>query len=297
MTAVRPIFGGIFLAILLVGATYAVVSPTLQPIRFPRLNLPWSGGKDNIVRFYSLVRDANVSAAVRFVILNVTMKFGGINVLFSDKPNIVCGVSLQRSVNASELQANYSTSNGGQTLDINLYAETGGLNLTLGKDYQYGGDFGLRIGSVVMDVGQYANISRMAFSIKYMGALVLDVGTGAAFDQLNANMNMGGMQLIVDAENLKKNGAINADVSIGGFAASIDVNTGNIGVSLNSTVDIGGLAVTHSDFHGSVSARDCSVKTTGYESAPKKVDIKVAVGLGGGTLQKPAVFQSFGVNP
>jgi hypothetical protein len=297
MTTVRPVFGVIFLAILLVGATYAVVSPTLQPIRFPRLNLPWSGGKDNAVHFYSLVRDANVSATVRFVNLNVTMKFGGINVLFSNKPNIVCGVSFQRSVNASELQANYSTSNGGQTLEINLYAETGSLNLTLGKDYQYGGDFDIRMGAVVMDAGQYANISRMAFSIKYIGGLFLTVGTGAAFDQLNANMNIGGIQLTVDAENLKKNGAINADISIGGFVANIDVNTGNIGVSLNSTVDIGGLTVTHSDFQGSISARDCSVKTTGYDSASKKLDIKAAIGLGGGTLQKSTAFQSFGVNP
>jgi len=297
MTTTRPVFGGIFLAILLVGATYAAISPMLQPISFPRLNLPWLDGKDNVARFYSLIRGANVSDTVKFVNLNITMKFGGINVLFSNKPNIVCGVIFQHGANASELQANYSTSNGGQTLNIDLYAETGSLNLTLGEDYEYGGDFDLKIGAVMMEAGQYANISRMVFSIKYFGGVILNIGTGAAFDQLNANMNNGGMQLTVNAENLKRAGEINADISVGGFAATVDVDTDNIGVSLNSTVDIGGLTVTHSDFHGSVSARDCSVRTTGYDSASKKLDVKATVGLGGGTLQKSVAFQSFGVNP
>ena len=223
---------------------------------------------------------------MKFVDLNVSMKFGGINMLFSNDPNLACGVSFERGVNASELEAKYRESDGGQVLQVDLYGESGGLNLTLGNSYQYSGTLGLRIGGVMMELGQYANVSRFAVFVKYVGGLDVKINSGASFEQIDLSVDIGGLQLTVDCDSLKSDGVINAGVTIGGFSMSVDVDTSGVGVSLGSTVDMGGLTVNHADFVGQVSERSCSVKTVGYASATHKLDVKATVGLGGVTLQK-----------
>lgn len=291
MAIARNIVGGAFVAILFIGVVYAAVSPVLQPIIFPGFEIPWLGAEgEKVVERYSLVKETNVSDTVKFVDLNVSVKFGGINLLFSNNPNLACGISFERSVNASELEIGYVESDGGQVLQVDLYGESGGLNLTLGNSYQYSGTFGLRIGGVMMELGQYANISKFAVFIKYVGGLNLKINSGASFEQVDLSVDIGGLQLTVDADSLKSDGVINAGVNIGGFSMGVDVDTSEVGVSMDATVDIGGLTVNHEDFEGQVSERSCSLKTVGYAGATHKLDVKVTVGLGGGTLQKGAQY-------
>ena len=287
MAMARTILGGVFIAILFIGVAYAAVSPVLQPISFPRLEIPWLDVEgEKVVDRYTLVKGTNVSGTVKFIDLNVSMKFGGINMLFSHDPNLACGVSLERSINASELEAGYVVSDGGRILQVGLYGESGELNVTLGNGYQYNGTFGLRIGGVMMELGQYANISKFNVFIKYVGGLDVRINNGASFEQIDLSVDIGGLQLTVDCDSLKSDGVINAGVTIGGFSMSVDVDTSGVGVSLDSTVDMGGLTVNHADFVGQKSERSCSVKTVGYASATHKLDVKATVGLGGVTLQK-----------
>lgn len=297
MAMARTIFGGVFVVILFIGVVYAAVSPVLQPIIFPRFEIPGLGVEgETVVDTYSLVKGTNVSDTVKFVNLNVSMKFGGINLLFSADPNLASGVSFERSVDASELEAGPPVeSDGGQVLQVDLYGESGGLNVTLGNSYQYNGTFGLRIGGVVIELGRYANVSKFAVFIKYFGGLTLNINSGASFEQIDLSVDIGGLMLTVDADSLKSDGVINAGVNIGGFIMDVDVDTGEVGVSLDATVDIGGLTVNHEDFEGQVSERSCSVETEGYTGAVYKLDIKAAIGLGGGTLQKtlPYGFPAF----
>lgn len=291
MAAVRTVLGGIFVAILLIGVVYAVVSPVLQPISFPRFELPWLGIEgEKVVDEYSLIKGTNVSDTVKFVDLNVSLKFGGINLLFSNDPNLACDVTFERSINASKLEANYTKSSGNQTLQLNLYGEAGGLNLTLGNSCQYNGSLDLRIGGVMMELGQYANVSKFVVSIKYVGGLDVKIESGASFGQIDFSVDIGGLQLTVDADSLKSDGAINVAVNIGGFSMNADVNKSNVGVSLDATVEIGGLTVNHPDFKGQISERSCSVKTEGYATAKHKLDVKATVGLGGVTLQKSTQY-------
>lgn len=290
MAMARTVLGGVFIAILFIGFVYAVVSPVLQPISFPRLEIPGLGVEgEKVVDRYSLVKGANVSDTVKFVDLNVSMKFGGINLVFSNDLNLACGVSFERGVNASKLEAGYDESDGGQVLQVDLYGESGGLNLTLGKSYQYNGTFGLRIGGATMELGQHANISKFAVLIN-IGGLTLKISSGASFEQIDLSVDVGGLMLTVDADSLKSAGVINADVNIGGFTMDVDVNTSAVGVSLDATVDIGGLTVNHEDFEGQVSERSCSVETEGYTHAVHKLDIKATIGIGGGTLQKSTQY-------
>jgi len=287
MAMARTILGGVFVVILFIGVVYAAVSPVLQPIIFPQFEIPELGVEgETVVDTYSLVKGTNVSDTVKFVNLNVSMKFGGINLLFSNDPNLACGITFERSVNVSELEVGYVESDGGQILHVDLYGESWGLNLTLGNSYQYNGTFGLRIGVVMMELGQYANISKFTVFIRYIGGLDLEINSGASFEQIDLSVDVGGLMLTVDAESLKSDGVINAGVNIGGFIMDVDVDTGEVGVSLDATVDIGGLTVDHEDFEGQVSERSCSVETEGYTGAVHKLDVKAAIGLGGGTLQK-----------
>jgi len=287
MITARTALGAVFIAILFIGAVYAVVSPVLQPISFPRFELPWFGVEgEKVVDKYSLVKGTNVSDTVKFANLNVSAKFGEVNLRFSNNPDLACGITFERSVNASQLEAGYVESDGGQFLHIDVYGEVGGLNLTLGNSYQYNGTFGLRIGGIMMELGQYANISKFAIFIKYAGGLDLKIDSGASFEQIDLSVDIGGLQLTVDADSLKSDGVINAGVNIGGFSIGVDVNTSEVGVSFDATVDIGGLTVNHDEFEGQVSERSCSVKTVGYAGSAHKLDVKATMGLGGVTLQK-----------
>lgn len=291
MAVARTVLGGIFVAILLIGVVYAAVSPVLQPIRFPRFEIPWFGVEgQKVVDTYSLIKGTNVSGTVKFVDLNVNLTFGGINLLFSNDPNLACDVTFERSANVSQLEVNHIESDG-QILRVNLHGEAGGLNLTLGNSCQYNGTLGLRIGGVMMELGQYANISKLVVSIKYVGGAYVKIEDGASFEQLDLNVDIGGLQLTVDAASLKSDEVINAAVNIGGFSMNVDVNRSNVGVSLDATVDIGGLTVNHPDFEGQTSGKSCSVKTKGYATATHKLDVKATVGLGGVTLQKSTPYE------
>lgn len=287
MAMARTILGGVFVAILFVGVVYAVVSPMLQPVSFPRFEIPWLGVEgERVIDRYSLVKETNVSDTVKFVDLNVTLNFGGINLLFSNDPDLACDVSFERSVDVSELETSYDELDGGQVLQVGAWGEAGRLNLTLGNGYLYNGTFALRIGGVMMTLGRHANVSRFVVSIKYFGGLFLEINDDASFEQIDLSVDIGGLQLVVDAESLKGSGAINVNVNVGGFSMSVDVNTSEIGVGLDAAVDVGGLTVNHEDFQGQLSQRMCSLKTVGYDGATNKLDVKATIGLGGGTLQK-----------
>jgi hypothetical protein len=293
MTSARPILGGIFIAILFVGFIYAIVSPTVQPIRFPRLGLRWTGYTGgNVVDRFSLFKGIDVSEGVIFITINATVRFGSVDVVFSNAPDLACNVTFQRGTGNAELHTSYNE----DTVEhgsLSLYGETGGLNVTLGRGFQYDGNVDVRIGSVIMDFGQYTNVSTIAVSIRYFGGVIMKVGSGTSMSKVDVNIGIGGLQLMTDANNLRSNSEITARINIGGYTMGIDVNVGNIGVSLNSTVDVGGLTITHPDFSGTSSTTACSVSTTGYESASKKLDIVATVGLGGGTLQKSSYFQFY----
>ena len=291
MTMVRTILGGVFVAILFIGVVYAAVSPLLQPVSFPRLRIPWlPAEEERVVDKYSLVKGVNVSHTAKIVNLSVGIKIGAINLLFSNDPNLACEISFERSVNASELEANHIESDERQVLHVNLYGELGGLNLMLGNSYNYNGTFDLRIGGATMELGQNANINKFAVLIKYIGGLNLKINTGASFEQNDLSVDIGGLQLAVDADSLKHSGTVNANVNIGAVSMIVAVDTGQVGVSLDATVDMGGLTVNHGDFEGRVSWTSCSVKTVEYSSATNKLDVKATIGLGWGTLQERLPF-------
>jgi hypothetical protein len=285
MAMARIILGEVFIAILAFAVVYAALSPTLQPTVFPQVQLPWFAPEGNVMtERYSLVKGTNVSQSINFVNLDVAMKLGGVYIIFSDRPNVAFEAVFQHAPNTTELDA--SASEDGGKLQVNAYAETGGLNLTLGKDYQYNGSLNIRLGGLAMKLGQDANISKFAVQIRYLGGVWLTINNGASFEQLDLNIDLGGLQLNVDADDLGRSGVINTSMNIGGLSLGVNVDTGLIGVSLDATVDIGGVSVNHSDFTGSVSSTHCSVKTMGYGSAVNKLDIKAIVGLGGVTLQQ-----------
>jgi len=285
MTMARTILGEVFVAILAFAAIYAAVSPILQPITFPRIQIPWFTDQANMVREqYSLVKDTNVSQNVNLVDLNITVKFGGVYIVFSDDAQIAFKAVFQHTRETAELDA--SRFEDGNKLQVNVQGETGSLNLTLGRNYQYNGSLSVRLGGLVMTLGQNANISKFAVQAKYFGGALLTIKSGASFEQIDMNIDVGGVQLNIDAQNVARNGIIKANVNIGGLSMGVQVDTAQIGVSLESTVDIGGNSVNHEGFIGSVSATHCSVKTLGYNSAANKIDVNANVGLGGVTLQQ-----------
>lgn len=292
MNTTRTVLGVLFVSILLVGAVYAAVSPVLQPISLPKFQIPGLDLEgEKTVDSYSLVQGTNVSETVEYVHLNVTAIFGGINLVFSEDPNLTCSVNFERSINSSQLAAKSVQSSGGQILQVDLYAKSGGLNVTLGNHYQYNGTFDLRIGGVTMRLGPHSNISRFAVSIKYFGGLMLEITDGASFEEINLSVDIGGLQLDMNANSLHTNGRITADINIGGFTMAVGVNTEEVGVSLNATTDIGGLNINHEGFEGEIAKSTCSVRTTGYPSATHKLDVEFTVGLGGGTLQKSLPYE------
>ncbi|MDH7563471.1 MAG: hypothetical protein QHH24_01105 [Candidatus Bathyarchaeota archaeon] len=296
MTSARTILGWVFVAILLIGGVYAAVSPILQPIRFPKISLPWIITEaDSIIDHYSLVREINSSSSIKHVTLNVSVMFGALNLLFLDSPSLVCEASFRRNISMSALNTSY-TETSGEHAAVRLHGKVGELNLTLGKNYQYDGVLDVRIGGMVVELGENSNISRLMLSIRYFGGLFMTVKNEASFEQIDMNLNIGGILLTVDAESLKKDGIINAGVNIGGYSMSVDVDTEKIGVRLNSTVDIGSLTIAHSSFTGSATKTQCYVETTDYTHATNHLNINAVVGLGGGTIQETQPYQFLGRN-
>jgi hypothetical protein len=290
MTTARIIIGEAFIAVLALAIIYAAVAPTLQPLAFPQIQIPWLPTEGNMENeTYTLIKGTNVSQNTNFVNLNITIKFGGIYIVFSDSTNLAFEVLFQHTSNATDLQASYSQN--GQNLQVNAYGETGGLNITLGRSCQYNGTLDIRIGALLMTLGQNTNISRFAVDIRYAGGIALTINSGASFEQLDLDTDIGGLQLNVQATSLGRSGTINTRINIGGLSMGVDVNTSLVGVSFDATVDVGTLTVDQTGFIGSVSSTHCSVHTGGYSDAINKLEVKANVGLGGITLQR--TIQSF----
>jgi len=282
MAMARIILGEIFLAILVTGLIYAAVSPTLQPTIFPRLRIPWFAEGKRVVDRYSLIKGTNVSESVNFVKLNVTVNFGGISLIFSNRSDMLFDASFERAANTSQLEVSHSVSSG--AMQANFYGEAGGLNLTLGKNCQFSGDLDLRLGGVLIDLGQHSNISELGVVIRYIGGALVNIGNDASFERLSFIMSVGGLQVNIDADRLSRSGVIQPNIDIGAFSIGVKVDTKQVGASLDATVDTGGLSVNQPDFTGEVSTTHCSVKTKGYFDAARNLAIKANVGLGGVTL-------------
>ena len=290
MTTTRVIMGEVFIAILAFAVIYAALAPTLQPIALPQIQIPWLPSEGNMeTETYTLIKGTNVSQSLNFAKLNITVKFGGVYINFSDRTDLAFEAVFQHTPNATQLDSSYSEA--GEKLQVNAYGESGGLNITLGKSCQYNGTLDIRLGALLMTLGQNTNISKFAVDIRYAGGVVLTIDSGASFEQLDLNIDVGGVQLNVEPDSLNRSGTINARINIGGLSMGVDVNTGQVGVSLDATVDIGGITVNQTGFTGSVSSKQCSVKTDGYNSATNKLDVEADVGLGGVTLQ--GTVQSF----
>jgi hypothetical protein len=283
MTTARVVVGGIFVAIFVLGLLYAAISPILQPITFPQAQTPWFTGPEEIER-YTLTKGTSVPQNVTFVNLNVTVRSGGILINFTDEPNLAFDASFTHKNDTAQLIAYYGLSDG--TIQVNAYGDAGTLNLTLGNSCQYNGSLTIKVGGILMKLDQNSNISRLAALIGYAGGAVIDVNDGASFEQLDLQVNVGGLQLNIDADSLKRSGTVNADFTIGGLSTGVQINAAQVGVSLNATVDIGGLNINHGDFVGDIEATYCSVKTDGYYGATNRLDINANVGLGGVALQR-----------
>ena len=287
--AARTVIGGVFVAILFLGLLYAAFAPLLQPIRLPRVQMPWFTGGTGIIEQYGLVKGTNVSDSVRFVDLNVTVKFGAMFVVFSNKPDLALQASFEHGANAPELETNY-TFDGNSSLQVSMHGESGSLNLTLGRGYRYDGELGLRFGAVFMELGQYSDVGKLAVEIRYAGGVSLNVTSGASFEQLDLSMDIGGLLMNINADNLGRNGAINTNITMGGVMTSVGIDTTQVGVSFEAEVDTGGLTVDQVYFEGPVSGTHCSVKTHGYASAARKLDVKANIGAGGGSIQQSMGF-------
>jgi hypothetical protein len=284
MVMARTVIGWTFVAIMVIGVIYAAVSPALQPIVFPRVDLPGFTQTTGASDYHSLVKGANVSQTINFVDLNATVKFGVISVTFSVDQNLAVEARFDRGQNASALEITRATRN--QVHEVNMYGEAGALNITLGRSLQYEGSLNLRIGGANIRLDQYDNVSKLEVKIEYIGGVVLDIHNGASFEQLDLAVDLGGVLLNTDADHIVKDGEINVSTKIGGVSMGIDViNPAQVGISLEGSVDVGGITTNNSQFVGTTSNTHCSLKTANYQSEDKKIDIEVETGLGGITLQ------------
>jgi hypothetical protein len=290
--AVRTVLGGMFIAILFIGVVYAAVSPILQPIVFPNVQLAWVSGGGGLTETYNLIKGSNASDAIAFVMLNVTVKFGSVSMTFTNDPNVIIKAEFQHKVNTTVLDANAVTGDP-ESLQINLFGDSGMLNLTLGNSCQYGGNANMRFGGAALDINQYGNLSQLDVNIKYAGGIVLNVTSGASFEKLGLTVEIGGVVANIDTQELAKSGRIETDITMGGVFLAVQVDTTKVGASLEADVDTGGITVNHSDFQGQGSTTHYSGRTTGYAEATNKLDIQATIGAGGLTLQRQSLTSGF----
>jgi hypothetical protein len=119
---------------------------------------------------------------------------------------------------------------------------------------------------------------------------MLNITDGASFGHIDFSVDLGGLILNIDAQQLGRSVSIDSAINIGGLVTTANVDTNHIGISLEAAVDTGGVTVTHGDFDGEITKTACSVKTAGYSSADKKLDVTANVGAGGVSLQGPTSF-------
>jgi hypothetical protein len=120
-----------------------------------------------------------------------------------------------------------------------------------------------------MTVGKYSNISKLDVRVEYIGGIFLDPKDGAACEQLDLSLNLGGIQLNSDANHILEDATVNININIGGTALGLGINTDLIGASLEGNVDVGAITV-NDKFTGITNTNHCSVKTPGYDHATKK---------------------------
>jgi hypothetical protein len=137
-----------------------------------------------------------------------------------------------------------------------------------------------------MELNQHANVNTLDVTVRYIGGILVDVRNGTALNQLNLNVNLGGVQLNADASSLPSNAAVDVTVNIGGLSLGVDVNAAQVGVGVDAAVDFGGVTVDTSYFSGTVSAMQCSVRTDGFGGATHKLNVVANVGLGGVNVHK-----------
>ncbi len=292
--ATRMVLGGIFIAILFIGVVYAAVSPILQPIILPRLQMPWlSGAEGGLTETYSLIKGVNASDTIGFVMLNVTVRFGSVSVTFTNDPDIIIKAAFQHKVNTSGLDSNGLVAVDSELLQINLFGDSGMLNLTLGNSCQYGGSTDMRFGGAALDINQYGNLSQLDINIKYAGGIILNVTSGASFERLGLTVEIGGVVGNIDTQELGRSGRIKTDITMGGVFLAVQVDTTKVGASLEADVDTGGITVNHNDFQGQGSTTYYSGRTTGYADATNKLDIQATIGAGGLTLQRQSLTSGF----
>jgi len=272
----QTVIGGIVIAILLISAVYAFVSPVFYQPPMPEV-------PEKVIRNYTCISQQHPE--VEYVNLNMTIKAGGFNISFSSDSNLIYHFKFEQDKNATKPIVENTPQ--GNKLLVNVFAETGDLEATFGSHYLYNGTIKVGAGGISLVLAQYSNVDSFDIVAMYAGGISLEVLEGASFNHLNLKATLGGIMMRVNASSLMKNCNITAGVEVGGYIIEpISVGV-DLGVKLAAFVDMGGIMLNPAGLQKvKEEANEIEIRTLNYATATTKLNIEIFVGLGGAMINQ-----------
>ncbi|MCC7550015.1 MAG: hypothetical protein KO316_00785 [Methanobacterium sp.] len=266
----KRIWGLIILVVLvlsLVAAAYSIiVGPQLES----------QDDKQTITTNYTLT-DAQMTGINR-----VNVKFNGnttgANVKFQNKSDNLYNITIEREQGSAEPTVTYTQS--GDVLNVDISLDSGSADIALGNRCTYNADLESKVGGFGLYLNNQGKMDNLNTTIKYIGGGILLLGD-TTFNDINMNINMGGVMIQTLSDKLKSSGTINTNVQIGGVTMQLQPSD-NLGFKVKGTYDLGGFTFNPDEFNVlSNNTTTTEIETPDYNNKSAQIQMESTVGLGG----------------
>jgi len=215
---------------------------------------------------------------IELVNINIDTNSSGLEVSFQNDSDSIYNITTQQVNDSREPSVTYSKN--GNTLDVNVFMDSGSAKLVLNNKYTYNGTYNTKVGGMTMVLANDSKIDQFTTNIQYIGGgsyILKDT----RFNNLNMNVNLGGFMIQADNPNIKKNGNISTNVQIGGITISINP-LDKLGLKINGKVDLGGFSFDPEGFEVLTNtSNNLDIQSKNFNNQTIKLQINNTIGLGG----------------
>jgi len=266
-----------FSSIIIIVLVVAFLTATAAPIFGP--------AKEKVIKDTFTLNESQVSG-IKYVNINVESNASGVTVKFRNDTDSIYTIETERNHEDAKPTVNYTVK--GDTLNIDMKADKGSVDILLSNKYTYNVTTRSKVGGVAIVLGNNSKIDNINSTIQYAGggALLIDKAT---LKNVSMKVNTGGFYIALLNPEFRGNGSIVANVTIGGV--TVAPMGPSIPFRIIANVDNGGVTFKPNGFNVVRNTTSyLEMETRPYKSSKNKLEMRCGVGLGGvsiGTLQMP----------
>lgn len=227
-------------------------------------------------------------SGIEYVNLNISVGTGGASLNFSSD-DIIYDVKFNVEENKEAPNVSYERDD--NKLTLNVFLEDGEFVVTLGTNYVYNGSLSIGAGGFRAVLSNESNIDNLSVKIRYAGGIMVKVLDGANFNDLDLEVNTGGIIFDAEVNSLERNSTVSLKNVVGGSIVNIKAG-GNVGNRIEGEIDIGSFNLDTAGYIVTEQTpKRFDMKTSNYDIALKKLDVDVHIGLGGGLVNQYMFFK------